>query len=243
MIREFFDRLGTFLGLALITTLGCGGAGAAGGGAHMALPSDFSKDLDQLTIQGRSGSGKEPFEFGPYQVDRVEPKSFTATDFDMFDNFEPAEEGGYRFSLAGGKKEKLTGKCAQPAPKKTEDLDGTVIVQKQSALACWCELGKKSVAELFLEDFAGEYAGKLVIGEVSARASAVYKLENGDKLEDRPAGYRVDDDGGPVAAIDALPGEGRVWIKHGLQEPERQRLVCGLVGMRLWDPPSHKQNK
>jgi hypothetical protein len=242
MIRELFDHLGPFWGLALITAVGCGGGAASGGGAHMAVPKDFSKDLDQLTIQGRDGKSKGPFEFGPYRVDRVKPKSFTAADFDMFDNFEPAEEGSYQFPLTG-KKEKLTGQCAQPAPKKTTDLDGTVTVEKHSALACWCAMGKKSVAELFLEDLAGEYAGQVVIGEVKARVGGIYKLENGDKLEDRPAGYRVDDEDGPVAAIDALPGEAHVWLKHGLQEPERQRLVCTLVGMMLWDPPRHELNK
>lgn len=219
--------------LVLVTVASCGVP-------HMALPKEFKRDMAQLTTDGRKGGAGSEFELGPYKVESIERRLSNTEGFDVFENFEPATRGGYRFSLSRGGKGKLSGKCAPPEPKKNVDLDGSVIVKEESSLACVCEQKGKEVARLFLEDLGGEYGGPLVVGEVQARATGIYKLDNGEK-QPRPAGYRVDDDSGPVSALDVLSGEARVWLKNGLEEPGRSRLVCAMVGLMLWTPPARRQ--
>ncbi len=219
-------------GVVLVVMSGCAGR-------HMALPEGFDDGMDQYTTDGRRGRASdgadEPIALGPYQVENVKRDLSHSKGFEMFEGFQPAPKSGYSYRLAGGKK-KLTGKCAERAEKKETDLDGSVTTKKLIGLACTCELEGHSVAHAFVEDLGGEYGGPLVVGPVEAKMAGVYKLSNGDKLKGRPAGYRVDDDAGAVAAMDVLPGEARVWIKHGLVEPGRAHLVCSLVGLMLWLP-------
>ncbi len=208
-------------------------------GRHMALPEGFDDGMDQYTTDGRRGAGTdgvdEPIALGPYQVENVKRHVSHGKGFEMFEGFRAAEKSGYSYRLTGGKK-KLTGKCAERADQKETDVDGSVTIKRLVGLACTCETEGQSVAHAFVEDLGGEYGGPLVVGPVEAKIAGVYKLSNGDKLKGRPAGYRVDDDAGAVAAMDVLGGEARVWIKHGLVEPGRAHLVCNMVGLMLWLP-------
>lgn len=212
----------------------------------MALPADLSHGMEKLTTDGRSGDADdgidEPILLGPYTIEGVKRNLSERTGFDVFPDFEPADREGYSFWIGGGGSGRLAGKCAPPAPKKIEDVDGSVTYKYRSALGCVCELAGKNVSHVFVEDLAGEYGGPLVVGEVEAQATAIYKLDSGDKLKDRPAGFRVDDQDGAVAAVDVLDGEARFWIKRDLADRDRRPLICTLVGLMLWIPgPGPKQ--
>jgi hypothetical protein len=205
----------------------------------MVVPNEFDDGMDKYTTDGRRGKASDgvddPIVLDPYQIEGVRRNLSGSQGFEMFEGFEALEKSGYSYRLAGGKK-KLTGKCAERAPQKTTDVDGSVTVKEQLGLACSCERDGKSVAQAFVEDLGGEYGGPLVVGTVAAKLTGVYSLSNGEKLKGRPAGYTVDDESGAVAAVEVLPGEARLWIKHGLEEPGRTRLVCTLVGVVLWLP-------
>jgi hypothetical protein len=219
-------------GMALVAAAGCGGR-------HMALPEGLDDGMDKLTTDGRRGDDTDgvddPIDLGPYQIEGVHRGLSESKGFEMFSEFQAAEKSGYSYRLTGSKK-KLSGKCAARAPQKSTDVDGSVTVKHQLGLACSCELEGKSVAHAFVEDLGGEYGGPLVVGPVEAKLTGIYGLSNGDKLKGSPAGYRVDDEAGAVAAVDVLSKEGRFWIKRGLEEPGRSRLVCTLVGVMLWLP-------
>jgi len=219
-------------GLALGAVAGCGGR-------HMALPAGFDDGMDQYATDGRRGKASDgvddPIGLDPYQIEAVKRDLSGSQGFEMFEGFEAAEKSGYSYRLGGGKK-KLTGKCAERAPQKLTDVDGSVTVKEQWGLACSCERDGKSVAHAFVEDLGGEYGGPVVVGPATAKLTGVYSLSNGDKLKGRPAGYTVEDENGAIAAVEVLPGEARLWLRHGLEEPGRTRLVCTLVGVMLWVP-------
>jgi hypothetical protein len=225
--------------LALVAVVCCGGT-------HIVLPAEFADDMDRLAAEGdwgaAAGGDEEAFEIGPYKIDGVTRGLTISEGFDKFENFEPAPKGAYRYSFAGGGAKKLAGKCAVRAPKETKRLDGTVIAERELSLACTCERGGDIVARVFVEDLAGEYGGPLVVRDVEAQATGVYKLDNGEQLKDRPAGYRIEDASGPVAAAEVLPGAGHVWIKRGLEEPGRREMMCVLAGLMLWIWPEQQKD-
>jgi hypothetical protein len=220
--------------LAWLAVAGCGGA-------KIALPVEFDDGMDQLVTDGRNGDArdgtKDAIEIGPYTIDGVKRGLSGSKGFEAFDGFEAIDKSGYSFSLAGGGKQKLSGKCAMPAAKPPKEGEAATPTDERPALACVCELGGKTVARVLVEDLAGEYGGPLVVGDVDARAVGVYKLRSGDKLVGRPAGYEVDDATGAVAAVEVLPGSSHVWIKKRLLEPGRRGLMCTLAGLMLWIRP------
>jgi hypothetical protein len=219
-------------GVALVAVVGCGGR-------HMAPPKGFDDGMDKYTTDGRRGNASDgvddPIQLDPYQIEAVQRNLSGSQGFEMFEGFAALEKSGYSYRLGGGKK-KLAGKCAERAPQKMTDVDGSVTVKEQLGLACSCERDGKSVAHAFVEDRGGEYGGPLVVGPAQAKLTGVYGLSNGEKVKGRPAGYTVEDENGAVAAVEVLPGEASLWVKHGLEEPGRTRLVCALVGVMLWLP-------
>ena len=229
--------LGGLTGALLVAAVGCGGP-------QMARPDGFKEEMDKFVAEGRDGRTpdgvEESFKIGPYTIDDVKRNLSGAEGLDMFGDFEAADKSGYRFKLSGGADNKLTGRCARPAPKKSKHLDGSVDVEKETALACSCELEGESVAYTYVEDLAGEYGGQMVASGVQAQITGVYDLDNGERVKGRPAGYRIDDDDGAVAAAGVLAGESSVWIKSSLEEPDRRRMMCILVGLMLWFPGGQK---
>ena len=223
----------------LVAVVGCGGP-------QMARPDGFKEEMDKLKTEGRDGptldGADEAYTFGPYTVDGVKRNVKTSEGFDLFEGFEPAEAGAFRFSLKGGGEKKLSGRCAERAAKKSEALDGTVTKERELSLACVCEAGGDQVASAFVEDLAGEFGGPVIASGVDAQVTGVYELDNGERVRGQPAGYRIDDSSGPVAAAGVLPGETRVWIKSGLEEPDRRRMACILAGLMLWFPPRPEQD-
>ncbi len=225
-------------------------AGFAGcGTAAMRAPTDFDPGQVEFETDGRDGEASEgedaAFTLGPYQVGDVRRNlSLKKSGFDGVDGFVPAKKRGYRFAVTGGGEKELTGECSEAALQTTEELDGSLSVTEDDAsLACICAAAGIPVTRLFVEDIAGQYAGPFSVGGVGARVVASYELENGDRLVGRPAGFRVEDEKGTVAAAGILPGDVSVWVREGLVEPERSQLVCGLVGLMLWVPRAWPEPK
>lgn len=216
--------------------LGCGGP-------QMAAPDDFHDGRVTLETDGRRGDETEgeeaAFSFGPYRVNNIRRDMTIDEGFENLEDFEPAAKRGFRYKLEGGGKARLDGRCSERAPQRERSLDGKVTVKQEAypPLACTCEESGTPVAELFVEDLAGEYNGPLLIGGVEARVVGVYELENGDMRKGNPAGFLVRDHDGTVAAAGVLPGESRVLLRKHLEEPDRRLIVCGLVGLMLWVPP------
>ena len=223
--------LGMVSQVALVAVAGCGGP-------HIKVPAEYDEGMDLLTADGRDDftedGAEEEYQLGPYRIHGVQRNLSGLKGFDMFEGFEPDKKGGYRYSLSGGGAHKLTGKCAIRSAQADKELDGSLTTQEQASLGCTCEAKNKSVAHVFVEDLAGEYGGPLVVGNQQARATGVYRLDNDDKVKGRPAGYIIEDTEGAVAAADVLPGEGHVWVKQGIEEPSRRRLVCAIAGLMLW---------
>jgi hypothetical protein len=222
-----------FIGVALATTTACGGQ-------RVKLPSDFDKGMDHFVTDGRDGPSEtgedEEYELGPYLVKGVKRNLTIDQGWDIFEDFEPARKSGYRYSLSGGGSKKLTGKCAEQAPKKTKKLDGTVETEEEEGVACICELSGAIAAQVRVRDLAGEYGGQLNVADALANVVGIYRLVDGERIKGRPAGYSAEDENGALAAIETLPGEAHVWLKRRLKEPGRRRLVCALAGLMLWFP-------
>jgi len=217
--------------VALVVVAGCGGP-------HIKVPAEYDKGMDLFTADGRDDftedGAEEEYTLGPYRIHSVQRNLSGLKGFGMFEGFKPDKKGGYRYSLSGGGAHKLTGKCAMRSAQQEAELDGSLMTQEQASLGCTCEAKNESVAYVFVEDLAGEYGGPLVVGSQQARATGVYRLDNDDKVKGRPAGYLFEDTEGPVAAADVLAGEGHLWLKKGIKEPSRRRLVCAIVGLMLW---------
>ena len=223
---------------AMLASVGCGGP-------RMVVPSGFDRDMDRMSTKGRGRSvaKEEEFGFGPYLVSNVDHTWKPSKGFEMIDGFKPSKESGYRFDFSGGGKRALVGKCALPAREKHKEIDGSVSVEEQkSAVACTCQMGTKSRGYLFVEDLAGEYDGPVVVGDVEVNATGIYKLENEKKVK-VPVGFRLDDDNGPVAAVEILPGKARVWMRSDLKKADRPPLACLLSGLMLYDPPKVEEKK
>ncbi|MBN2196816.1 MAG: hypothetical protein JW751_28680 [Polyangiaceae bacterium] len=213
----------------------------------MKVPSDLDKDMEVHTTKHRRGVTKNGggFEFGPYRVDEVKRKWSNEKGFDVFENFTPEKDAGYRYHFEGGGDRSMTGKCAIPAPEKVSELDGTVTVkERDAAIACLCELGSKLEAQLFVEDLAGEFGGPVIVRNVELFAHGIHTLANGDKVK-APAGYQIDADDGPVGAVEVLPGKARVWIRDDLKKADSRALSCALAGLMLFEPqmPVEKKKK
>jgi len=214
--------------LSVFVLAGCGGPG-------MKIPSDFAEGLKEMSTKGRGSNvqGEKGFEFGPYSVTDVERGKSSASGWDVIEGFKPAKDGGFRYSFKGGADRTLIGKCA---PAKGEKAGEFSIGDELEAVGCTCQKGTKSVAHLFVEDLAGEYAGPLVVGDVEVRATGIYRLAN-DKQLKVPVGYRVDDESGPVGGVQVLPGKTTAWIRGDLRKLDRQGLACLFAGLMLYVPP------
>lgn len=220
---------------ALVLVAGCGRP-------HMAVPTDFVDDRIEFETVGRAGDDSEGedalFEFGPFKVSGVKRNLTIDDGFENLEAFEPAKQRGFRFKLAGGGKTTLEGQCSERAPRRTKDLDGSITVEQDApSLACTCKSSGTAVTQLFVEDLAGQYGGPLIIGDVGARVVGGYKLDSGERLQGRPAGFRVEEPDGTVAAAGILPGEAHVWLSTRLDKVDRQRIACALAGLMLWVPP------
>jgi len=233
-------RCATFLGLtgAAVSVAGCGKV-------HMAAPEGYDTGMDRLTTVGRADTDDETgagFKLGPYKIGDVKRNQSIQKGFDDIKDFKPAKKGGFRYELAGGADGKLDGQCMPRAIKKKSRLDGSIDVEDEKpTLGCTCALNGDTVAHLFVEDLAGEYGGPVIVGDVQARALGTYKLENGDELDELPAGYRIWDGHGAVAAAEVVTGEAHVWLKEGLLEPDRRRIVCVMAGLMLWERPDQPE--
>ena len=224
--------------VTLLAAVGCGGS-------TMAAPTDIGEKMLTLHSDGRDGDASEgedaSFDLGPYQIRGVKRDLTFKRGFDDLDGFKPAAQRGYRFKVKASGREKLeyTGHCAERAKKTIEDVDGSVsIIEEDAALACVCEGLGTDESRFYVEDLGGQYLGPISIGGVSARVVASYELDNGGKLEGRPAGFRVEDEEGTVAAADVLPGDSEVWLRGSVGVQDQARLVCALVGLMLWVPPA-----
>jgi hypothetical protein len=230
----------------VVWTLGSLALAAAGcGGPQMAEPDGFADNMQMFETDDRDGptedGSEEEYAIGPYQVRNVKRNQTISEGFDQFDNFEPKKKGVYRYVFSGGEGIRYSGKCALRAPESTKDVDGSFSTDKEVSLACFCQENEDSVGRVFVEDLAGEYGGPLRIGDIEAQATGVYKLDNDDKRKAYPAGWRIDDDNGEVAAAGTMPGESTVWIKKGIKEPDKSKLVCLLAGLMLWFPEEPEQ--
>ncbi len=212
---------------------GCGGPG-------MKIPSDFSEGMKKMSTKGRGSNvaGEKGFELGPYSVSDVERGASSKSGWDVIEDFTPAREGGFRYSFRGGADRSLIGKCA---PAKGEKAGEFSVGDELEAVGCTCQKGTESVAHLFVEDLAGEYAGPLVVGDVEVRATGIYRLAN-DKQEKVPVGYRVDDESGAVGGVQVLPGKATAWIRGDLRKLDRQGLACLFAGLMLYIPPKEKED-
>jgi hypothetical protein len=150
----------------------------------------------------------------------------------VIEEFTPAKKGGFRYRFRGGADRTLVGKCAPAVAEKAGEFS---VSDMMEGVGCTCQKGTKSVSHLFVEDLAGEYGGPIVVGEVEVRATGVYKLANDKKL-DTPAGYRVDDESGPVGAVEVVPGKANAWIRGDLRALDRQGLACLFAGLMLYIP-------
>lgn len=224
-------------GLLLGSVVGCGAP-------RMAVPEELDDVMDELVTDGRKKSPpkkqEEGWDLGPYQIRRVQWQSSESFDiseaFKLFDNFTPDPQGGYRFKFKGGGDQTLIGKCSVPAPERAKEVDGSVTVTEVDALACSCWSGDDHVSQVYVEDLAGEWGGPVLVGTAEARATAIYESTRGEKF-DEPAGYRVDTDDDAVGAVEVVPGKARLWLRHNLEEPDRRRLACVLVGLMLYGMP------
>jgi hypothetical protein len=219
--------------LSVFVLAGCGGAG-------MKVPSDFGEGMKEMSTKGRGSkvASEKGFEFGPYSVSDVERGESSKSGWDVIDGFAPAREGGFRYHFAGGADRSLIGKCA---PAKGEKAGEFSIGDELEAVGCTCQKGTESVAHLFVEDLAGEYAGPVVVGDVEVRATGIYRLAN-DKQLKVPAGYRVDDEGGAVGGVQVLPGKSTAWIRGDLRKLDRQGLACLFAGLMLYIPSQKKDD-
>ncbi len=231
---------------AVVWTLGGFALAAVGcGGPQMAQPDGFGDNMQVLETDDRDGpsedGSEEEYTIGPYKVRNVKRNQTNSDGFDQFDDFEPANKSVYRYVFGGGEGIRYAGKCGLRAPKSTKDVDGSVSTERDVSLACFCQEGKDNVGRVFVEDLAGEYGGPVSIGDVEAQATGVYKLDNDDKRRAFPAGWRIDDDNGEVAAVGTMPGESTVWVKKGIKEPGKSKLMCLLAGLMLWFPPEEPE--
>lgn len=226
------------LGTLALATTACGGA-------QVAKPDDFGEKTQRLETVGRDGDASEgedaAFDLGPYSVRGVDRGLTFKGGFDDLDGFRPAPQRGYRFELRSRRKGSTTlqGKCSERAAKTIEDLDGSrKVIEEEAALACICEEPGTALTRFYVEDLGGQYGGPIAVAGVSGRVVGAYELDDGDRLVGRPAGFRIEDQEGTVAAGGILPGDTRVWIRQRLAEEDKQRLVCALAGLMLWVPPA-----
>jgi hypothetical protein len=208
----------------------------------LAAPTDFSDGRLEFETDGRSGDESEgedaAFTFGPYSVSDVERGLTPAEGFENLEDFEPAKDRGFSFLFSGGDKTKLRATCAERKPDEEKKLDGSVVIEKERtpSFACVCVQAGQTVTQMFTEDLL-DITGPLLIGNVEAKVIGSYELDNGQALKGRPAGFRVEDPDGIVAAVGVMPGETGVWFRKGLEEPGQRRIACALAGLMLWVPP------
>jgi hypothetical protein len=211
------------LGLAL-------GALPACSPVHMAVPPEVAALGPALEAQDRSLAtgllADEGFRLGPYVVKDVD-RDWDHTDESSAGSVTTtASRGGYRYRF-----DALEGRCRARSGRTDADLGAGFSLSADGHARLQCDCGGAGF------DLAGDvdtFGGTLTLEDERYTLRGIRELDGGGE-RNRPTGYRVDGDA-PLGAVE-VEHPGRVWLREELDEEQRARLSCLLVGLMLYQPP------
>jgi hypothetical protein len=220
--------------------------------ARLAVPSDVAAATEVVDVKNRSGAtgtfANEDFEIGELRVRGVDRSATSRTRWSVGTTTQSDYDGGYAFRLEGGEAP-LEGECRYAGARTSakDALFGGTFSTARESVDCACgadvRFGVQSGASASVPIPSGEdsrLTGHLVLG--AGRTFTVRSLhgfEGGASVR-AAAGYRVDKDGAPFAAVEVLT-PGRVFLPRELAPADRARLTCLLAGMILYVPPSDRR--
>lgn len=224
-------------------------AGAGCSALRMVPPADVEATSDALEATERSSfTGAwvdESFRVGPYRVAKVD------RDWDHASGWSAGlgadEEGGLGYG-----KESIRSAFAFEfeEPERTETLPASCksldtekglslgklgkFSSRDFNLRCTCGSGLSAVT-LELGGEPNDPTGRIALRGANFEVTPVHETNASSTFD--PAGFRVDQDGQPVAAVEVLR-PGRIWLSKALLQEERRQLGCLLAGVMLYVQPS-----
>jgi hypothetical protein len=235
-----------------VPALACALALAACHPARLAVPSDVAAATEVVDVRNRSGAtgmlANEDFEIGDLRVRGVDRSATSSMRWSAGSVSKSESDGGYTFRLEGGEAP-LEGECRyanERASMRSALLMGNVSAASES-LDCACGQDVRvrlrtnaGGATPFPSADDSRLTGHLLLD--AGRTFTVRSLHGfeGGATVHVAAGYRVDRDGSPFAAVEVL-APGRVFLPRELAPADRARLTCLLTGMILYVPPSDRR--
>jgi hypothetical protein len=213
--------------------------GAAGCSTlRMKPPADVARQSDVYEAKNRSHATglfvDESFALGPYKVAKVDRDWDKGGSFTVLGYSSADVTTGFSWELREGA-ETLAGRCGSLTATTGFAVLGGKLSSSDTKVACGCGAGE-TAATLELEGrHRGKAKGKVTLPSGTFEIASVHET-NAAWGQMEPAGFRVDGEGGPVAAVEVLR-PGRLWLAKSLEAAERRQLACLLTGAMLYVEP------
>jgi len=204
---------------------------------HMAAPADLAANGEELDVSNRSqfsgALADESFEVGPYQVTDVNRKWDISSETSVPGFTANTSSGGFSYQFHGLDTD-YAGRCEVDSDQNDFHLEGGGTLSFQFAqLACSCH-SDRSRAALVIDNSDSRGNASVTTSGGRYELSSVYDLEGGGTSSD-PAGYRADAPDGALGAVD-VTHPGRIWLRSGLSDVEREQASCLFAGLMLYQP-------
>lgn len=209
--------------------------GGACAGPRMVPPADIGQGARVLDTNNRSSASgmlaDESFTLDKYSITEVDRDAASKSSFSIGGYGKSATTTGYTFQFAAGSSKSRAG-CGSVAKKQGLSLGtGNAVDWGNTEITCECGPHTK----LKLVGDGDKVTGAVSLGEEQYTLTPVNETDK-SSFASGPAGFRVDADGKPRAAVETLH-PGRVWLSPGVEGAEATQLSCLFVGLMLYVPP------
>ncbi len=214
--------------------------GAASGCTTLRMkpPADVARQSDVYEAKDRSHATglfvNESFAIGPYEVAKVDRDWNKGSSFSVLGYSSADVSTGFSWELREGG-EKLAGRCGSLTETTGFAVLGGKLSSSDSKVACGCAAGDTAATMELEGQHRGKTKGKITLASGTFEVTSVHET-NAAWGQMEPAGFRVDAEGGPVAAVEVLR-PGRLWLAKSLDPAERRQLACLLTGAMLYVEP------